>query len=52
MDFPNYRVKILSKYGVELVGWPAGIAFKNPGSIHRVDELDTLCDAIKSGKCH
>ncbi|KAL1740422.1 hypothetical protein HDZ31DRAFT_25491, partial [Schizophyllum fasciatum] len=52
MDFPHYKAKVVAKYGVELEGWPAGVPFKNPGQIHRVDELDTLCDAIRTGVCY
>ncbi|KAL1673035.1 hypothetical protein EV122DRAFT_190701, partial [Schizophyllum commune] len=51
MNFPHYQSKVVVAYGVELVGWPAGVSFVNPGSIHRVAELETLCNAIKAGDC-
>lgn len=51
MNFPHYQSKVVLAYGVELVGWPAVVPFVNPGSIHRVAELETLCNAIKAGDC-
>ncbi|KAL1740506.1 hypothetical protein HDZ31DRAFT_67876 [Schizophyllum fasciatum] len=51
LNFPQYETKIVVPFGVELVGWPSDVSFVNPGSINRIDELDSVCRAIKSERC-
>jgi hypothetical protein len=33
MNYNNYEVRIVEKYGVELVGWPCERGICNPGSV-------------------
>ncbi|TFK36612.1 hypothetical protein BDQ12DRAFT_725072 [Crucibulum laeve] len=40
-----------TNYGIELRGWPEGIVFQSPSKITAIEEVRSLCDALKCGEC-
>ena len=52
MNYKNYDIDVVQRYGVILEGWPSGIRFTNPSDIgNSLSQLTTLRDAIVSGEC-
>ncbi|KAF8518835.1 hypothetical protein BU17DRAFT_90632 [Hysterangium stoloniferum] len=51
MSYIKYDCNIVSKYKVELVGWPASIKFANPSEIGTIDKIRTLRQALRVGDC-
>ena len=51
MSYVKYEHNIISKYKVEIVGWPASIKFANPSEIGTVDEIRKLHEALRVGEC-
>ena len=51
MHYVNYEDAIVQCYGVELVGWTY-LRFINLANINSVADIQTLCDALRSGACH
>jgi hypothetical protein len=51
MCYVKYDQNIVTKYKVELVGWPASIKFANPSEIGNVDSIRKLRQALMVGEC-
>jgi hypothetical protein len=51
MCYVKYDQNIVTKYKVELVGWPASIKFANPSEIGIVDDIRKLRQALMVGEC-
>jgi hypothetical protein len=51
MSYVKYECDIVTKYKVELLGWPVTIKFTNPSEISTVDDIRKLCQALKDGAC-
>ena len=51
MNYPNYDMNVVQKYGVKLVGWTF-TRFASPYDIHTVDDVRTLLTALRCGACH
>ena len=52
MNYCNYEVKIVKKYGVELEGWPTGKSgICNPATLSGWPQLEKLLLALESGQC-
>jgi hypothetical protein len=51
MSYLKYERNIVTKYKVELVGWPLTIKFASPSKIGTVDEIHRLRQALKDGDC-
>ena len=52
MSYRHYDLDIIVKHKVMLVGWPPGFPITNPSSISTMDQIKSLCDALKVGNCH
>lgn len=50
MNYQNYKIAIISRYKVQLVGWPPHIPFANPSSV-KTEHLQRLFDALQSTEC-
>ncbi|KAJ7766398.1 hypothetical protein DFH07DRAFT_769935 [Mycena maculata] len=48
MDYVNYKVDIMHKFGVELAGWPSDIPFERPVKL-TADQGREICDGLRSG---
>lgn len=51
MCYVKYEQDIVTKYKVELVGWPTSIKFSNPSEIGTVGDIRKLRQALKVGEC-
>ena len=51
MCYVKYERNIVTKYKVELAGWPVGLKFANPSEIGTVDEIQKLRNALRAGDC-
>jgi hypothetical protein len=51
MSYLKYEHDIVTKYKVELVGWPLTIKFASPSEIGTVDEICRLHQALKIRDC-
>ncbi|KAJ7809446.1 hypothetical protein B0H13DRAFT_1668142, partial [Mycena leptocephala] len=51
MNWVQYWKSIVLKKGVILKGWPLDGEVKNPATIHDVDSMTKLRDALQSGEC-
>lgn len=51
MSYVKYKCDIVTKYKVELLGWPVRIKFTNPSEIGTVDDIQKLCQALKVRAC-
>ena len=51
MSYVKYEQSIIIRYKVELIGWPALIRFANPSEIGTVNEIRSLCQALKVRDC-
>jgi hypothetical protein len=51
MNWVQYWKSIILKKGVILKGWPLDGEVKNPATIHDVDSMTKLRDALQSGEC-
>lgn len=50
MNYPNYETKVVERYQTKLVGWTYP-EFKSPFDIHAIDDVRTLLEALKCGRC-
>ncbi|KAI0245902.1 hypothetical protein BJV78DRAFT_1158297 [Lactifluus subvellereus] len=52
MNYHNYQLKIVEKYGIELQGWPTSICeVCNPSNVGTQAHLDQLSRVLESGAC-
>jgi hypothetical protein len=52
MNYRNYQLKIVEKYGIELQGWPTSICeVCNPSNVGARAHLDQLSRVLESGAC-
>jgi hypothetical protein len=50
MNYQNYNTAIITRYKVQLVGWPPYIPFTNPSNL-KTEHLQRLIDALNSTEC-
>ncbi|KAJ7768085.1 hypothetical protein DFH07DRAFT_954658 [Mycena maculata] len=48
MDYVNYKVDVMHKFGVELAGWPSDIPFERPVKL-TADQGREIRDGLRSG---
>jgi hypothetical protein len=51
MNYANYETQVVQKLGSKLVGWTFD-QIVSPFEIHRIDDVRTLVEALRSGQCH
>ena len=51
MNYSNYDMRVIQKYQVKLVGWTYN-KFVSPFEIHTFDDVHTLVEALRCGRCH
>ncbi|KAF8226330.1 hypothetical protein L208DRAFT_1302540, partial [Tricholoma matsutake] len=51
MSYIKYECDIVTKYKVELLGWPIAVKFANPSEIGTVGDIRQLRQALKVGEC-
>jgi hypothetical protein len=51
MSYVKYERDIVTKYKVELLGWPVTIKFANPSEVATVDDIRKLRQALRTGDC-
>ena len=51
MNYSNYDTRVIQKYQVKLVGWTYN-KFVTPFEIHTIDDVRTLVEALRCGRCH
>ena len=51
MNYSNYDMRVIQKYQVKLVGWTYN-KFVSPFEIHTIDDVRTLVEALRCGRCH
>lgn len=51
MNYKNYDIQIVQKYGVKLVGWTY-TKMSSPSEISTVDDIHSLRDMLRCGACH
>ena len=51
MNYSNYDMRVIQKFKVKLVGWTYN-KFVSPFEIHTIDDVRTLAEALRCGRCH
>lgn len=51
MRYKHYERLICLKHRVKLRGWPEDIKFDSPYQLGKIDDLEKLRDALRSGEC-
>jgi hypothetical protein len=51
MNYSNYDMRVIQKYQVKLIGWTYN-KFVSPFEIHTIDDVRTLVEALRCGRCH
>ncbi|KAJ7105535.1 hypothetical protein C8R44DRAFT_745698 [Mycena epipterygia] len=51
MNYVQYWKSVVLNHGVRLKGWPLEGDPVNPTSIHNIESIRKVCDALKSGEC-
>jgi hypothetical protein len=51
MNYSNYDMQVIQKFQVKLVGWTHN-KFVSPFEIHTIDDVRTLVQALRCGRCH
>ena len=51
MNYSNYDTRVIQKYQVKLIGWTYN-TFVSPFGIHTIDDVRTLVEALRCGRCH
>ncbi|KAF8132909.1 hypothetical protein EV363DRAFT_1397828 [Boletus edulis] len=51
MNYTNYELHIVERYGMTLIGWPVSGHVRNPSKIGGRQEVEKLLSALQSEKC-
>ena len=51
MNYTNYDMWVIQKFQVKLIGWTYN-KFISPFEIHTIDDVRTLVQALRCGRCH
>lgn len=51
MSYIKYEIEIVTRYKIELVGWPPSIQFASPSVIGTIADLRMLRLALHAGEC-
>ena len=51
MNYTNYERAVVERHGVALINWPLPGKVQNPGKVGGRNQVETLLNALKSGKC-
>lgn len=51
MNYSNYDTRVIQKFQVKLIGWTYN-KFVSPFEIHTIDDVRTLVEALRCGRCH
>ena len=51
MNYVNYKMSIILKYHVQLVGWPSEIPFINPYQLMTITSTKSLLDSLTVSMC-
>jgi hypothetical protein len=51
MNYLNYDMRVIQKFQVKLIGWTYN-KFVSPFEIHTIDDVRTLVQALRCGRCH
>jgi hypothetical protein len=51
MNYTNYDMRVIQKFQVKLIGWTYN-KFVSPFEIHTIDDVRTLVEALRCGRCH
>ena len=51
MNYTNYDMRVIQKFQVKLIGWTYN-KFISPFEIHTIDDIRTLVQALRCGRCH
>jgi hypothetical protein len=51
MNYSNYDMQVIQKFQVKLIGWTYN-KFVSPFGINTIDDVRTLVQALRCGRCH